>query len=651
MRKALRASFLLLLIMLVLGNWREASYGDTAELICASVQNADTKSPSQSEKKGEVSMLKALRPGHPRLIALESDIERVRRLIESNPQAKEIRDKLYESAVQMLEQPPVEHRLIGPRLLHQSKTCLDRVYTLLTVYRLSGERRFAERAIIEMLAAARFPDWNPSHFLDTAEMSHALAIGYDWLYDTLSEEEKNTIREALVEKGLKPAMDFYRRGGWWVKAKHNWNQVCNGGIGIAALAIAEEEPEMAEYILQEALKSIRRPMAEFASDGGPCGPPVRDARMGGWVEGPGYWDYATSYNVYFLAALESALGDDQGLKSSPGFDKTGFFRIYFTGPLGLIFNFADAREDAGGAPQMFWLARTFNQSIFAWHQRQHLSKPHALDLIWFDARGKGPVASNLPLDAFFRGVDVVFFRSAWEDPKAIFIGFKGGDNRANHSHLDLGNFVMDAGGYRWAVDLGPDDYDLAGYFGKERWTYYRLSTPGHNTLTLGGQNQNPEAKAPIIGFGSSPARAWAVTDLSSAYAKQAKSVLRGLTLISRKEVLVQDELVVPEPVDVVWSLHTQAKVELMGNEALLSQGDWRLKARILEPAGAHFEVTKADPPPPQAQQPNVIKLQVRLSRAVGELRLAVLLSPYPVDSAPPVETPEVKPLKTWLEDK
>jgi len=595
-------------------------------------------------EEGDFLMVETLRPGHPRLMTLESDMERIRRLIETEPLAKEIRDKLYESAIQMLEQPPVEHRLKGPRLLHQSRACLDRVYTLLTVYRLTGESRFADRAIKEMLTAASFPDWNPSHFLDTAEMSHALGIGYDWLYNELSEEDKNTIREALMEKGLKPAMEFYRTSGWWVKAKHNWNQVCNGGIGIAALAVAEEEPEIAEYILKEAVKSIQRPMAEFAPDGG-------------WAEGPGYWDYATRYNVYFLAALESALGDDQGLKNAPGFDKTGYFRIYFIGPSGLSFNFADAGARVGGAAQMFWLARTFNQPIFSWHQRQHLARPEALDLIWFDANGEGPVASKLPLDGFFRGIDVVFFRSAWEDPKAVFVGFKGGDNRVNHSHLDLGTFVMDAGGYRWAVDLGSDNYNLPGYFREKRWTYYRLCTRGHNTLTLGGENQDPRAKAPIIGFNSAPGRAWAVADLSSAYAGQAKSVLRGLSLISRKQVLVQDELEILEPVEVVWAMHTPAEIELAvpagrraGNVALLSQGEWRVKAEILEPAGAHFEVTKADPPPPQAQQPNIRKLQVRLPEAVGELRLAVLLSPYPVDEEPPAEIPQVKPLKRWLEE-
>jgi len=596
----------------------------------------------QAEGRGEgtVSVLKSLRPGHPRIIALEEDWERVKGLIRDDEKAREIRDSLYEQAAGIIDEPPVEHKLIGPRLLSQSRRCLQRVYTLATVYRLTGEERFAERARREMLAAAGFPDWNPSHFLDTAEMTHALAIGYDWLYDFLAPEDRLTIRQAIVEKGLKEARPFYEEQRWWVVSHHNWNQVCNGGITIGALAVADEEPELAAYIVSEALKSIPRAMASYAPDGG-------------WAEGPGYWHYATSYNVYFLAALETALGDVHGLTDLPGFRETGFFRIDFVGPTGQTFNYADARPRAGSAPEMFWLARTFDEPIFAWHQRQCMGRrPSAADLIWYQSKGEGPVASGVPLDAFFRGIDVAFFRSGWEDEKAIFVGFKGGDNRANHSHVDLGTFVLDAGGYRWAVDLGPDDYNLPGYWAPEtRYKYYRLSTASHNTITFAGENQDYRAKAPVIGFGSTPQRAWAVADLSQAYDEWARKVHRGIALIDRKQVLVQDEIEATSGTDIIWAMLTPAEVVLEGTRAVLSQGDARLEARILEPEGAHFEVEPASAPEPQRQQPDVRVLRIRVPGRVGGHRIAVLLTPYEEAKEVPVPTVRVRPLDDWLKQE
>ena len=619
--------------------------GTVLKALLVSVLAAGAAVAAAAGKGGStVSVLAGLRPGHPRLIALREDWARVRRLLESDPGARRLRDRLYEQAVRILDEPPVEYKLIGPRLLHQSRKGLRRVYTLATVYTLSGEERFARRALKEMLAAAEFPDWNPSHFLDTAEMTHALAIGYDWLYDWLSPEDRATIRTAIVEKGLKQALPIYEDQRWWVTSAFNWNQVCNGGITIGALAVADEEPELAGSIVSAALESIPRAMASYAPDGG-------------WAEGPGYWDYATSYNVFFLAALESALGRDFDLPKLPGFDRTGFFRIYFTGPTDLTFNYADARPRAGSAPEMFWLARKFNQPLFAWHQRRYLGSRSraiagdALNLIWYDPRGEGPRASGLPLDAFFRGIDVVFFRSAWETDQAIFVGFKGGDNQANHSHVDLGSFVLDAGGQRWAVDLGPDNYNLPGYWGPEtRFKYYRLSTASHNTLTFAGENQDYRAKAPILGFASRAERAWTVADLSQAYQQWARRVWRGLALIDRRHLLIQDEIEATGDTEVIWTMLTPAEVALQGDRAVLSQGGWRLRVRILEPGGLRFEVKPASAPEPQAQQPGVKVLSIRVPGRPGKLRLAVLLTPYPEGEQPPEAELAVKPLEDWLRE-
>jgi hypothetical protein len=577
-------------------------------------------------------ILKTLRPQHPRLYVLDEDLPAIRRAAADDPLVRDWYERLQKEARKMLGEPPVEHRLIGRRLLDQSRAALRRISTLAALYRLDGDRRKAERARREMLTAAAFPDWNPSHFLDTAEMTNALAVGYDWLFDFLSEEDRAAVRAAIVEKGLKPGLRVYRKGGGWPEAHHNWNQVCNGGLAAGALAVADEEPALAAEVLARGRESIVRAMRSFAPDGG-------------WEEGPGYWNYATHYNVFYLAALRSALGTDFGLTRRPGFADTGNFRIHSVGPLGLTFNFADAGAGAGTAPQMLWLARAFDRPDFARHERRLARpRPDVFHLLWAGERPADAPPEGAPRDALFRAVHVAFFRGAWDDDRAVYVGFKGGDNRANHSHLDLGTFVLDALGQRWALDLGPDDYNLPGYFGKQRWDYYRLGTEGHNTLTIDGANQNPNGRAPVIAYLSTPERAFAVADLTAGYAPKVRSARRGIALLGRQQVLVQDELEASQPVEVVWNCHTRATVEAHGDRATLTQGGARLEARLLAPPGSRFEVVAADAPPPQAQQRDVHNLVVRLPERAGDVRIVVLFTP--AEGGLPV--PAVEPLENWV---
>ncbi len=575
-------------------------------------------------------VLKSLRAEHPRLIGLPEDLARMKEAIEEHPRAAEIYAQVKREADKLLrEKGTVEYRIVGPRLLSQSRKCLGRVYTLATVYRVEGDRRYAERAIREMLTAASFKDWNPSHFLDTAEMTHALAIGYDWLFDVLSPDDRKTIRAAIVEKGLRQAEPFYRKNRWWAKSRHNWNQVCNGGIALGALAVAEDEPELAAYILQEAVRSVPLAMREFAPDGA-------------WAEGPGYWNYATRYNVYMIAGLETALGRDFGLSEFEGFAETGLFRMHLVGPSGEAFNFADGGSRPGSAAQMFWFSRRFDRPVYAWHEREVIRGATPLHLWWFDPRGEPP-RGDLATARHFRHADVVMMRTGWTDPDAEFVGFKAGDNKVNHSHLELGSFVLDAHAKRWALDLGPDNYNLPSYFGGKRWTYYRLATEGQNTLWIDETNQDPKAVAPIVTFSHTPERSHAVADLSAAYARTARRVRRGVALVGR-QVLVQDEIEGTDGRRIAWQMHTKAKVEIDGPRAVLRLGDKRLAATILQPAGAAFATAPANPPPPQRQQPDVTKLVVRLKGSAEPVRLAVLFTPEGAGSPTP---PKVEPLSSW----
>ncbi len=607
-----------------------------AALWCSFTANA-ANNPKASE------ILSHLKPSHPRLLATDADFARLK-MQTSHGEAAKWFAQIKRSADALLKAAPSEYVIPdGKRLLATSRQVLNRTLTLGLTFRLTKDKRYAERLWKELNAAARFKDWNPSHFLDTAEMTAAFAIGYDWLYAEWNGEQRAALHKAIVDKGLKQSLDYYRNNKWWVAAAHNWNQVCNGGMSLGALAIADEEPALAGEILSAAITSVQKPMKEFGPDGA-------------WGEGPGYWDYAVMYNVFMLASLDTALGTDFGLSKIDGFSKTADFPIQLNGPTGRSFNFADASDKGTGGAHILWMATKFNRPDYAaWRLEKSRTTPLPLDLLWGAAwLDHPPTAVNPPLAKYFRGKEIVSLRSDWNDSQATFVGFKGGDNKMNHAHLDLGSFVMDASGERWAIDLGSDDYNLPGYFGSKRWDYYRLRAEGHNTLVINPDaqpDQDPHSTAKIIRFSDKPGAPFAIADLSEAYARSAKSVQRGMKLVGR-DVLIQDEIQMRKTGDIWWFFHTGAKVECHGATAVLTQGGEKLTATLLSPEGASFAMLPAkqmatSPQPPQQQvkhssTKNPQKLAVHF-QATGKVRIVVLLS----QGNAPKAKPDILPLAKW----
>jgi hypothetical protein len=267
--------------------------------------------------------------------------------------------------------------------------------------------------------------------------------------------------------------------------------------------------------------------------------------------------------------------------------------------------------------------------VFAW-SALHGGRTHdPLSLFWFDPHAISPADAHLPLDTVFRGVNAVLFRSGWDEPDALFVGFKGGDNGANHSHLDLGSFVLDAQGVRWVELLGSDNYNLPGYFGKERYTYYRLGTNGQNTLVIGSANQLTRAKAPITDFQIAP-QPYAIADLTAAYTPLASHVDRSVHLSDDGTgVIVQDTVRAPNPVSVRWQVHTNATVALDGRRATLTLKGKTLYAQVLQPAAAQFSTQSAAQEPPQNANKGVTKLVIDLGE-VTSTQIVVQFSTHPI---------------------
>jgi hypothetical protein len=605
-------------------------------------QTADVEK-TQLSLPGVDGMLADLRPVRPRVLASQGDFDRVRRLIESDKRAERWYAAVKRRGQRMLKAPPTAYDIPdGIRLLQQSRRTLERAVTLGLLYRLEGDVRCRDRIWQDLEAAAGFSDWNPRHFLDVGEMTCAFAVAYDWLYDAWSDEQRAVIRDALVTHGLQTALKGYRaeRQPWWVRSTNNWNQVCNGGIAIGAIAVADELPRLAGEVLHHALGSLPPAVASFAPDGA-C------------VEGPGYWAYATRYYTYLLATLDNGFGRDFGLSELPAVDRLGDFPLLLRSPTNRTFNFADCGQRTPVDACLLWLAQRFDRPEWALYQVE-LTKGSALDLLWYRPELAGADVGRLPLDAHFRHIDALVMRSAWGDDSAWYLGCKAGDNRFPHGNLDIGSFVLEALGERWAEDLGADNYNLPGYWasgrGGRRWTYYRLRAQGHNTLVIRpGEHDDQVATAVgrVLDFESKPERASTTIDMTAAYADWATRAHRTFELSravgAEATVTVRDELELKQAEDVYWLMHTKADIEADNRRARLKRNGKTLYAHLISPADASFSVLDAAPlpgtpdPERQAQNDGVRRLAIRLEQATAP-RIAVVFSA--VSEVPPIAKAE-----------
>lgn len=532
---------------------------------------------------------------HPRLLFPAEREDEVRSRITSDELAAQMHREVMREAEETLDEPTCRYEIPdGRRLLGESRRALRTIVQAGMAWRLGGEEKFRRRVIAELEAAAALPDWNPRHFLDVAEMATAVAIGYDWLHPTLTADQRMRYEEALLTKALRPARAAYRNGAWWTDGRNNWAQVCGAGIALGAVAVWERDPELCGELLREGVALVERCGRFYAPDGV-------------YPEGPGYWHYGTNYHVLLLAAGES-LGVD--IEVEPTLEKSGTFILEAAGPSGLYFNFADMGQSrARVSPAQLWIARHFANVRQAARLRDQLREDPsaggrlaALSLLWLPAPADpGEVAVQNPW--VVDGDQPMAFLRSGRGPEAAWLAIKGGTGAVSHGHLDAGSFVYEAGGVRWFVDLGSDDYNLPGYFGDRRWEYFRLNNRSHNTLVIGDQLQEaPDDPCQIRDSGREDGTAWVEIDLGPAYAGQAASVVRRAGLAEAGgAVRIVDTI--DQPAGAVrWAVATDAEVEVDGRRALLRKAGRTLLVQCAGSDTERWVVTPATPPTKREDQ-------------------------------------------------
>ncbi len=511
---------------------------------------------------------------HPRLFVSRAELARLRELVKMAPeqlrrqhpeladlyaQLLAVADKCFDEKeiavyggryrTTMPPALPPRHEDAYPYWTGLSRAIEVRIEALATVYLLSGEKRYADLAKSWTLALCEWPRWNDPDYpsqpacLDTGHFCHAVAFAYDLLYDALSEQERQTIAEALLEKGAAAVMQAGEAGWARTMSWPNGFAVVMGGMGIAGMATLGDDERADEYV-----QYARRRLAAFLD--------ARD-RDGGYVEGLVYGGYAISLTMPFAGAL-SLHGDDT-LVDHPYIEKTLRFAAYCLEPsTATSVNFCDSTYSSCAYNSMAaWRAKA-GDGLAQWYLAHSTGLTELfgytppLAVLWHPLDTDPQAPDRWAPAAHYRDIGWVIMRSGFGGGASDFLFAMRSGYHGSHCQLDQNSFMFNVGGNWLLTDPG----------------YGKGPTELHSTLLVNGAGQ-VAAGGSMEAFGTVGDVVYAAGDASECYDGLSRFV-RHAVMVDKSYIVIVDEVAPADgAVQVQSQLMTGAQAPRLEREGII----------------------------------------------------------------------------------
>lgn len=136
-------------------------------------------------------------------------------------------------------------------------------------------------------------------------------------------------------------------------------------------------------------------------------------------------------------------------------------------------------------------------------------------------RAEKAAAPELPLSHAFPGTQVATVREK-KDGSGLFLAMKGGHNRENHNHNDIGSYCIWLDGEPLICDVGVGAY-TKDTFNDKRYTIWTMQSGYHNTAILNGCDQKPgrDFRAKDFSVSDDGNAAVCSMDIAGAYGEEA----------------------------------------------------------------------------------------------------------------------------------
>ena len=545
--------------------------------------------------------------GHPRLLMNRSDFDRLKDKVVNNPGGNRILTLLHALMIAAADESAASTTEIKYNTANtdknqdQAKLAMKRIGSCAYAYRMTGQKKYLDRAMKDMETVLGFSTWDAStNFLTTAQMAAAVALGYDWLYYALDYDLRVKARKALLDYVVIPA-----HTAWFTTAEHNWNQVCYGGSVMAAIAIYGKEKTESGTLINECI-----------SRNGPIVSKIYDPD-GVYPEGYAYWGFGTGFQTFIFASLEKVFGTLYGMDSSKGLATTPQWMLMSSGVGGRVYCFGDSTGNYDQPKMgMWWFARFQNNPSLLRNELRLLtdaasvnpysttmSEVRMLPVVLAcanDIEGLDSVTGDSgDKQTMYCGtgdVPVALFRTQWNNADTDrYLGVKGGKANHSHGHMDAGSFVYDALGCRWAEDLNRPDYtsitnalSAAGgdYWALDqnsyRWKVWCINNLGHSTLTINGADHRVDGAATIIETYDTEASRGVKLLMTPVFDGEAASVVRTVEIRNGSDLYVTDEITAlsGKAAAVQWRMITSAAVSVGSDMETLTQSDKKMYMKV-----------------------------------------------------------------------
>lgn len=582
--------------------------------------------------------------GRPRLFLDRDGLEGLRVRASGDPAYQAIRVRAGEARSELPPEDPGFDVYMKDYLLPEIGTYFEALrvpsYGALEngwVYQVEQNREAGEHAREVLLRMARWNRWVHPNFDCLGRRTYYLvgivalnlAITYDLVYDLLTEEERQVVRDGMMRNAIAGGWEEYFLHNRIASNTSNWINGTVAGPLVAVLSLFDDPAGFPREFFGLAEKWFAHLRASFLPDGS-------------YGEGYGYQSFASYMSAPAFAALSHCF-KVPGLVESFNWKDSNLFNMYIQAGGNVMLDMGDSYDTLRPTTHLSWLAKTTGDPLInGFYQlapgddwRSFLWRP--------DEKNVTVPSECLPPSRIFPDKGSSVFRTGWDGDSTV-LHFRAGPN-FNHTHADQGHFLLWAHGEPLAIEAGKSHY----YDNPFYWSFH-VHAGAHNVLLVDGNPHSQEIGdfrdevpafdryARLVAGVHGEGAGLLLSDLAPVYQGKLTMYERALAFTPAGNLLVWDLVRTagrPRRLEVLYNPPSASRTRLLGDQIVYTGGKAGLSVRVLQPSRAVVSMRKVPTYLGEMRQnPDPHSPGTRQAVAGMECRSVVTVStPGPADEA------------------